>query len=56
MTSRMLSVIRSLAPALLALALVGLAGCVTNDDSSMPWASPAPGEGNIPLPASLLRE
>lgn len=56
MMSRMLSAIRSLAPALLALALVVFAGCVTNDDSSMPWAAPAPGEGNIPLPSSLLRE
>ena len=51
-----LSAIRGLAPALLALALVALAGCVTNDDTSMPWAAPAPGEGNIPLPSSLLRE
>lgn len=35
---------------------IALEGCVTNDDSLMPWASPAPGEGTIPLPSSLLRE
>ena len=42
----------------LALALVCLAlgGCVTNDDTLMPWASPAPGEGTVPIPSSLLRE
>ena len=42
----------------LLLALLGIAigGCVTNDDTLMPWASPAPGEGNVPLPSSLLRE
>ena len=45
-----------LAPVIAALALVAFSGCVTNDDSSMPWAAPAPGEGNIPLPSSLLRE
>lgn len=48
--------IARLAPAIVALALVVISGCVTNDDSSMPWAAPAPGEGNIPLPSSLLRE
>ncbi len=46
------------AAALLALALLCLAlqGCVTNDDTLMPWAAPAPGEGTVPLPSSLLRE
>jgi hypothetical protein len=49
-------IIARLAPAIVALALAALCGCVTNDDSSMPWAAPAPGEGNIPLPSSFLRE
>lgn len=56
MSRRIASAIRGLAPALIALALMALAGCVTNDDTSMPWAAPAPGEGTIPLPSSLLRE
>ncbi|MBQ7721916.1 MAG: hypothetical protein IJT64_03295 [Kiritimatiellae bacterium] len=51
-----MSAFRGLAPALLALSLLALAGCVTNDDTAMPWAAPAPGEGTIPLPSSLLRE
>ena len=45
----------ALALAALALACIALAGCVTNDDTLMPWATPAPGEGNM-LPPSLLRE
>ena len=39
-----------------ALLCIVLEGCVTNDASPMPWNSPAPGEGVIPLPSSLLRE
>ena len=39
-----------------ALALLALQGCVTNDDTLMPWATPAPGEGTIRLPSSLTRE
>ena len=39
-----------------ALACLALGGCVTNDDTLMPWASPAPGEGTVPIPSSLLRE
>lgn len=56
MARRIMSAFRGLAPALLALSLLALAGCVTNDDTAMPWAAPAPGEGTIPLPSSLLRE
>ena len=41
---------------ILALATLVLQGCVTNDDTLMPWASPAPGEGTMRLPPSLLRE
>jgi hypothetical protein len=41
---------------LLALACLALQGCVTNDETNMPWAAPAPGEGTMPLPSSLLRE
>ena len=40
----------------LALACLALQGCVTNEDTLMPWASPAPGESTMPLPSSLLRE
>ncbi len=40
----------------IALACMALQGCVTNDNTLMPWASPAPGEGTVPLPSSLLRE
>ena len=39
----------------MALVCLALQGCVTNDDTLMPWASPAPGEGTVPLPSSLLR-
>ena len=40
------------------LAIIGFScgGCVTNDETLMPWASPAPGEGNVRLPSSLMRE
>jgi hypothetical protein len=41
---------------LLALVSLALGGCVTNDDTLMPWAAPAPGEGNVRLPSSLMRE
>ncbi len=39
----------------LVLACLALQGCVSNDDTLMPWASPAPGEGNM-LPSTLIRE
>ena len=40
----------------ISLACLVLQGCVTNDETLMPWAAPAPGEGTAPLPSSLLRE
>jgi hypothetical protein len=41
---------------ILVLSTLVLPGCVTNDDTLMPWASPAPGEGTMRLPPSLMRE
>ncbi len=41
---------------ILMLSTLALQGCVTNDDTLMPWASPAPGEGAMRLPPSLMRE
>jgi len=51
-TGRLFATVCALA---LALACLVLQGCVTNDDTLMPWASPAPGEGNM-LPSTLIRE
>ncbi len=31
-------------------------GCATEADGVMPWATPLPGEGSIPLPSSFSRE
>jgi hypothetical protein len=31
-----------------ALALIGLAGCTTPQDSSIPWSRPATWEGRVP--------
>lgn len=40
----------------LALLLVSmLAGCVANDDNSMPWAAPDPNESTVNLPGSFQR-
>ena len=46
----------AVAALVIALVCLALQGCVTNDETNMPWAAPAPGEGTMPLPSSLLRE
>ncbi len=31
-------------------------GCATEAESDLPWASPEPWEGTIPLPSRMMRE
>jgi hypothetical protein len=47
-----------LAAAVLALLLaLALQGCLTREaDGDMPWATPQPWEGSVPLPSGMMRE
>lgn len=31
-------------------------GCATEADGVMPWSTPLPGEGSVPLPSGFRRE
>lgn len=33
-----------------------LSGCATEADGVMPWSTPLPGEGTVPLPSGFRRE
>lgn len=39
-----------------AVAGILFSGCVANDENSMPWAAPEPGDGSIQLPGSFTRQ